>query len=113
MRQTLTDRGVTLLDADVAQIRAVYTFTTRAFVRAIVERRGTTRLLEPAATHARTTSLLSQLLFSYKINPETAVFVGYGDDYLDDGVAAGRPARLEQISRTLFFKVGYAFRPPL
>ena len=52
----------------------------------------------------KTRQLFPQMLFSYKLNPQTVLFVGYsstrfGSDTLDYG----------ETDRTLFVKVGYAW----
>jgi hypothetical protein len=62
------------------------------------------------ATHSRvpalSQSVLTQFLFSYKLNPQTVAFVGYSDTSLGtDAVDLTRP------SRTFFVKLGYALRP--
>jgi len=45
----------------------------------------------------------TQLLFSYKINPKTVLFVGYNGNYF-----GAREYDLTQNDRTLFVKLGYA-----
>jgi hypothetical protein len=48
-----------------------------------------------------------QLLFSYKINPQTVFFLGYSDNlYEDDALDT-----LEKTDRTWFMKIGYAWTP--
>ena len=47
--------------------------------------------------------IFSLRLFSYKINPQTVVFVGYNDNYF-----GAREYNLTQNDRTLFVKLGYA-----
>ena len=49
-------------------------------------------------------SLFSQFLFSYKINPQTVLFLGYSDNYYGD-----RAIGVTQTDRTFFAKVGYAW----
>jgi len=47
---------------------------------------------------------LTQLLFSYKLNARTVLFVGYSDNQLGlENVG------LTRTDRTLFFKIGYAW----
>ena len=50
-------------------------------------------------------SFLGSLLYSYKLNWQTVLFLGYGDDRLllesDD---------LERTGRSLFFKISYAIQ---
>lgn len=48
--------------------------------------------------------VFGQLLFTYKINPLTALYVGYTGAYLD----LDRSGLIET-GNTVFFKVGYAW----
>jgi hypothetical protein len=48
--------------------------------------------------------LFSQLLFSYKLNPRTVVFVGYSDNSFGN-----QDVDLTRADRTVFAKIGYAF----
>ena len=48
-----------------------------------------------------------QLLYSYKINPQTVFFLGYSDNHIDDDDLDG----LQETDRTLFMKIGYAWTP--
>jgi hypothetical protein len=57
-----------------------------------------------APTTATTHQLFSQYLFSYKLNPQTLLLVGYSDN------ASGTQAiDLTRTDRTFFMKVGYAW----
>jgi hypothetical protein len=47
--------------------------------------------------------LFTQLLFSYKINPQTVLFLGY----TDSGIGTAN-IDLTRASRTFFLKIGYA-----
>ena len=49
--------------------------------------------------------LFTQLLFSYKLNPQTVVFLGYGDSR-----ALSEDGGLPPAARQLFLKVSYAFQ---
>jgi hypothetical protein len=51
-----------------------------------------------------TETLFSQLLFSYKLNARTVLFLGYSDNQL--GL---EDVSLTRTDRTLFFKIGYAW----
>jgi len=97
-----------LFVADLAQVRATYQFNTRTFVRlvSIYEevRRHPERYTFPVTR--RDQGLANQLLFSYKINPQTVLFAGYSDNHFADGFQA---VDLKQQSRTFFFKLGYAW----
>ena len=92
---------------------AVYNFSPRSFVRAIVQCRDTSRNPD---THQEvvkrsTSAVFTQLPFSYKVNPQTVVFFGYSDNR--DAFTEQDYARvpLTQSDRTLCLKLGYAFRP--
>jgi len=100
-----------LFSAEVTQLRAVYNINIRTFVRAILQYTDVTR--DPSLyLHQDVTSnskrLFPQLLFSYKLNPQTVFFAGYsgttrGGEF--DGVDVG----LTESDRTFFIKLGYAF----
>ncbi len=100
-----------LFTAEVTQLRAVYNINIRTFVRAILQYTDVTR--DPSLyLHQNVTSnskrLFPQLLFSYKLNPQTVFFAGYsgttrGGEF--DGVDVG----LTESDRTFFVKLGYAF----
>lgn len=97
-----------LYTANVTEMRLVYQLNRRSFVRAIFQRGDYDRNAAAYTLAAGTdeTSLLSQLLFSYKLNPRTVLFLGYADNYY------GQDADdLRQTDRTVFAKVGYAWTP--
>jgi hypothetical protein len=54
---------------------------------------------------ARTENIGRQLLYSYKLNPQTVFFLGYSDALLDDD-SLSHPTHTD---RTWFMKVGYAW----
>jgi hypothetical protein len=104
--ERLTVGGERLYSANLTQMRLVYQFSLRTLARAIVQYNRTSRdpslYIEPVEPLER--DLLTQLLFSYKVNPQTMIFVGYSDtrtteDFLD----------LTLDSRTFFIKIGYAW----
>jgi hypothetical protein len=105
LEQLSVDAG-RLYTANLSQLRAVYHFNVRTFVRAIVQYTHVTRdpELYSAPTPSRTAQLFSQYLFSYKINPQTVLLAGYSDNY-----AGLDRVDLRQTSRTLFLKIGYAW----
>jgi hypothetical protein len=52
-------------------------------------------------------SLSTQLIYSYKLNPQTVFFLGYSDsNYQDDDLS-----RLKRDQRTFFSKISYAWMP--
>ena len=95
-----------LYSADLAEARLVYQFDVRTFVRAIFQYIGVDHepgsYLGPPPEDAE--QAFAQLLFSYKINPQTLFFVGYSESQLGFGDNG-----LEQVDRTFFVKLGYAW----
>jgi hypothetical protein len=111
--QRLTVDGAPVFTANLSQLRAVYNFSPRSFVRAVVQYRRTDRdpLLFADPVDRRSVAVLGQGLFAYKVNPQTVFFLGYGEDGNGSiGVDDGR-VPFETRARALFLKVGYAWRP--
>ncbi len=99
-----------LFTVNLSQLRVVYQLNLRMFVRAIfqyqqVERDPTLYLDE---VDAESRDLLTQLLFSYKINPRTVLFFGYTDSR-EGFVNQESSVDLTQSDRSLFLKLGYAW----
>jgi hypothetical protein len=104
--QRLDVDGGRLFEANLSQLRLVYNFNVRMFVRGIFQYLDLEQDpdLFTFPVDPKTETLFTQLLFSYKLNPQTVLFLGYSDDRLGlQGIS------LDQTSRTFFFKVGYAF----
>jgi hypothetical protein len=76
----------------------------RAIVQFYHEERDPELYLDPEDVGAEASWLGSQVLFSYKINPQTVFFLGYSDAHF-----GGEPSGIVQTDRTLFAKIGYAF----
>jgi hypothetical protein len=104
------DEGL-LIEANLSQLRTVYQVNMRTFVRAIFQYTDLAR--DPAVYTSPVDSedrhLFTQLLFSYKVNPQTVLFLGYSDNQVG-GDLTGFDQRivLTRTDRTFFFKVGYA-----
>lgn len=94
-----------LYTANVSNLQLVYQFSRRAFLRSILQyvdyNYNVDNYLFPL--DPRFKHFFTQILFSYKINPQTMLFLGYSDDYY--GFSA---ISLTQNNRTLFLKIGYA-----
>jgi len=96
-----------LFTANLSQVKAVYQFDTRTFLRVIIQYldlRRNMALYADDDVESREQHLFSQILFSYKINPQTVFFLGYSDNY--EGT---RDISLIQTDRSLFAKIGYAW----
>jgi hypothetical protein len=97
-----------LFTARVDRLRLVYSFTPRVFVRLIaqyeVTRRSPELYLAPVA--AKDSDFAASLLFAYKLDWQSVVFVGYGDNRaLSDATQ-----RLEPAGRQVFVKLSNAFQ---
>jgi hypothetical protein len=104
--RTLSAGGARIFRADLTQIRLFYHFNVRSFVRGIVQyqdlERNPAMYTVPVLPDSRT--MFTQFLFSYKLNPQTVLFLGYSDNRLG---AEDDPLR--QTNRTFFLKIGYAW----
>lgn len=103
--------GGRLFAAEVTQLRAVYQFNIRMFVRAILQYTDITRdpsLYRFQTVDARSKRLFPQLLFSYKLNPQTVFFAGYSGTR-EGGELDGVDVGLTEADRTFFIKLGYAW----
>jgi len=110
--QWLDVDGGELFEAGLTELRAVYHFNVRTFVRAILQYTDVTRdpglYLVPVPDQSE--QLFSQYLFSFKVNPQTVLFLGYSDTFLG-GRTGPSSLALTQSNRTLFVKLGYAWLP--
>jgi len=97
-----------LYQANIAQLEATWQLDVRTFIRAILQHvvyDYNTELYEDGRS-SRDEELYAQLLFSYKVNPRTVVFVGYSEDARGDATYDLTPA-----IRSVFVKLGYAWVP--
>jgi hypothetical protein len=99
--------------ANLSQLRAVYNFNVRAYLRAIVQYQNIERNPEKYDVSVRRESrnFFTQLLFSYKVNPQTVLFLGYSDNAQGMLTPDGARTELTRSNRTFFLKLGYAWRP--
>jgi hypothetical protein len=104
--QRLSLEGNKIFTANLSQAKLIYNFNVRTFVRVIVQyldvARNPSLYLFPIPD--KTQTVFTQFLFSYKLNPQTVLFIGYSDNYL--GMT---DIDITQTSRTFFVKLGYAW----
>lgn len=97
-----------LFTASVARLRATYTFTARSFVRLVGQYVETER--DPGLytfdVARRSASFESSALFAYKLNWQTVLFVGCGDEESLDA----ETDRLRRAGRQFFVKLSYALQ---
>lgn len=102
-----TKQGEDIFDASVFDVRLTWQFSVRSFLRFTVQQASTSQnqdvYFEPI--EAETDDVGRQLLYSYKINPQTVFFLGYSDQYVDDDSLS----KLTVSDRSLFMKIGYAW----
>lgn len=98
--------GGRLLSGKISELRTVFQFSRRSFLRAILQHVDYRYNPELYAfpVEERFRHLFTQLLFSYKFNPQTVIFAGYSDNRLGDPSGT-----LQQTDRTFFLKLGYAW----
>ena len=110
--QELDVPGGRLFRANLTQLSTVYQWNVRTFVRAILQYTDVTRTRElyiarePEDVEPKTERLFTQLLFSYKLNPQTVFFLGYSDES-----RSAERIDLTRANRTFFLKLGYAWLP--
>ncbi len=96
-----------LFTADIGRLKATYTFTARAFLRLIGQYVATRRdpSLYTFAVNRKDGDFAGSALFAYKLNWQTVMFLGYGDNRtLDDN------QRWAKADRQFFLKLSYAFQ---
>jgi Domain of unknown function (DUF5916)/Carbohydrate family 9 binding domain-like len=100
--------GPKIFDAALSDLRVTWQFNVRSFVRFTTQRQRVRRNLSEyvdPTTQAKTLTVGSQLLYAYKLNPQTVLYVGYSDSTLQDD----RLLDLTRTGRTLFAKLSYAW----
>jgi hypothetical protein len=111
--QTLDIDGGEAFRANLTELRVVYQFNVRMFARAIVQYLDVERnlsLYPECGTQAgcnlepEQENLFGQFLFSYKLNPQTAIFAGYTENQF--GLQG---TGLITTEKTFFLKLGYAW----
>jgi hypothetical protein len=99
-----------LFTAHVSRVRGSYNFTSQFFVRAIAQYVATNRdpslYIDPV--DAKTGDFSSSLLVAYKLNWQSVMFVGYGDERALASI--DRVDRLVPTNREFFVKLSYAFQ---
>ena len=105
-----TKDGDAIFKAMLADTRLTWQFNLRSFLRLTVQYQDIERNLDvyiDPTVDAREKDVGRQLLYSYKINPQTVFFLGYSDKYIDNDFVDG----LTVEDRTIFMKIGYAWTP--
>lgn len=103
--EKLNVQGGRLYVANLTNLSVVYQFDRRAFFRTILQYADYdyNSALYLRSRNPKFNHLFTQLLFSYKLNPQTVLFLGYSDDYYGYNLIP-----LKQNNYTFFMKIGYA-----
>ena len=104
-----TETGEKIFDASVHDVRLTWQFNVRSYIRLTAQFRDVERNqdVHEDDVDKRSKSVGRQLLYSYKLNPQTVFFVGYSDQQIDDDELSD----LTATDRTWFMKIGYAWTP--
>ena len=105
-----TKEGPNVFDASVQDLRLTWQFSVRSFLRFTTQYSDVRRNPEvyvDDAVEARSINFGRQLLYSYKLNPQTVFFLGYSDALVENDELG----RLTTTDRTWFMKIGYAWTP--
>jgi hypothetical protein len=96
-----------LFTADVMRGKALVHFSSRAYLRLIGQWVGTRRQpsLFPFPVDPSSGGFEGSVLFTFKVNWQTALYVGYGDER-----ALDETDTLRRTSRQIFAKISYAFQ---
>jgi hypothetical protein len=101
-----------LFVARVSRVKGTYNFTSRLFARVIAQYVSTDRdpalYLEPVA--ARSGNFGGSVLLSYKLNWQSVMYLGYGDDRALADVTGTSGLRIVPVDHQVFVKVSYAFQ---
>ncbi len=101
--------GPNIFDAAVHDVRLTWQFSARSFLRFTAQIQDVERNQDQYIDEVDSVSNQTgrQLLYSYKLNPQTVFFLGYSDNYVDDDDLS----RMTVTDRTWFMKIGYAWTP--
>lgn len=104
--ESLTVDPGRLYTANVSNLTLIYQLNVRTFFRSVLQYVNYDRdaALYTYEVDPEFRQFFTQLLFSYKINPQTMLFLGYSDNYY-----GSQEYDLTRSDRTFFAKLGYAF----
>ena len=103
----IAGRSSRLFTAEIERLKATCNFDARTFVRVIAQYASTRRAprLYDSAVDRRSASFSGSALFGYRVNWQSVIFVGYGDER-----EKTTAAELAPVGRALFLKISYAWQ---
>ncbi len=95
-----------LYAANITNLTLKYHFSHRTFIRGILQyvHYNFNTALYPYTIDPIYKHIFSQFLFSYRVNPQTVLYLGYSDNHYGDDIEP-----IVQTDRTFFAKIGYSF----
>jgi hypothetical protein len=103
-------QGPIVYKARLTDLRLTWQFNVRSFLRLTLQgsdvERNVSQYVDPTTTPS-SASRASQILYSYKLNPQTVFFAGYSTNQLEDETTG----HIEPTGRTAFLKISYAWTP--
>lgn len=96
--------------ANLIDLRTTYQFSIKSFLRLSavytdIDRNLSNYVIDTSDYNENSKYLSAQLLYSYKVNPQTLFFVGYSESSFDNDALKS----LTKDSRSVFFKISYAW----
>ncbi len=107
--ETLDSNEGNVYDANLIELRVSYQFDVNSYLKlnVVYSDIDRNRDIDVSAYSKVNSDLSTQLIYSYKLNPQTVFFLGYSDiSYRDDDLND-----LRREERTLFTKISYAWMP--
>ncbi len=98
-REWLDAQGQRVYTATIERLKTTYSFSAKSLLRVIGQ------YVDTKTADGHGGSFLGSVLYSYKLNWQTVLFAGYGDDRVLN--ANADPLKAD---RTFFFKVSYAIQ---
>ena len=98
-------------NARLTDLRTTYQFDVRSFIRFSLIYDNTSKnpynylYISPEDVTAKRRNISTELLYAYKLNPQTVFYLGYSDHYY----TTGEFSTLEQDQRNVFMKFSYAW----
>lgn len=95
--------------AHISELRLSYQFDIQSYLKLILVYNDVNRVLANTSDtySSQNKDLSSQLIYAYKLNPQTIFFLGYSDNRIrDDDLLSLTPTE-----RTFFTKISYAWTP--
>ena len=104
--ERFTVNGERLYLVNLSQVSAEYNFNSRSFIRLITQYQEVRKNqdLYLNIVEAKERKLFNQILYTYKVNPQTVLYLGYSDNYHH-----GPDFQLYQQDKTFFIKLSYAW----